>query len=31
MLQSYDDARVRTSHIKKIRAYLNIKPADKGS
>ena len=31
MLQSYDDARVRTSHIKKIRAYLNIKPADKNA
>jgi hypothetical protein len=28
MLSLYDDARVRTSHIKKIRVYLNIKPAD---
>ena len=31
MLSFYDDARVRTSHIKKIRAYLNIKPADKNA
>ncbi len=31
MLSSYDDARVRTSHIKKVRAYLNIKPADKNA
>jgi hypothetical protein len=29
MLSRYDDARVRTAHIKKIRSYLNIKPADK--
>jgi hypothetical protein len=29
MMRSYDDARVRTSHIRRIRAYLNIKPADK--
>lgn len=28
MLSRYDDARVRTAHIKKIRSYLNIKPAD---
>ena len=28
MLRLYDDSRVRTSHIEKIRAYLNIKPAD---
>ena len=31
MLSSYDNARVRTAHIKKIRSYLNIKPADKGA
>ena len=31
MLSSYDDARVRAAHIKKIRAYLNIKPADKNA
>jgi hypothetical protein len=31
MLRLYDDSRVRTSHIKKIRAYLNIKPADKNA
>jgi hypothetical protein len=29
MLRFYDDARARSSHINKIRAYLNIKPADK--
>ena len=28
MLQHYDYARVRTSHINNIRDYLNIKPAD---
>ncbi|MCP3894692.1 MAG: DUF4158 domain-containing protein, partial [Bacteroides sp.] len=26
MLRFYDDARARSSHIKRIRAYLNIKP-----
>jgi len=29
MLRFYADARARSSHINKIRAYLNIKPADK--
>ena len=29
MLSRYDDGRVRTAHIKRIRSYLNIKPADK--
>ena len=29
MLEKYDNARVRTEHIKKIRSYLNIKSADK--
>ncbi len=29
MLEKYDNARVRTNHIDKIRSYLNIKPADK--
>jgi len=28
MLRKYDNARIRTDHIKKIRSYLNIKPAD---
>ncbi len=29
MQSFYDDARTRTYHIRRIRAYLNIKPADK--
>ena len=31
MLRRYDDARARAAHIIKIRAYLNIKPADKNA
>jgi hypothetical protein len=27
MLRFYDDARARSSHIKRVRAYLKIKPA----
>ncbi len=29
MLRKYDNARVRTVHVKKIRSYLNIKSADR--
>jgi hypothetical protein len=31
MLSFYDDARTRTYHIRRIRAFLNIKPADKNA
>jgi hypothetical protein len=31
MLNRYDNARARAAHIIKIRAYLNIKPADKNA
>ena len=31
MLGRYDDARARAAHIIKIKAYLNIKPADKNA
>ena len=31
MLSRYDEARARAAHVIKIRAYLNIKPADKNA